>query len=48
MTRLADSCFPNCHPAGAHVGGFQSSGTVALALALLCLFILGAMAVKGK
>jgi len=45
---LADSCFPNCHPAGQTVNPMQASGNVALALGLLCLLALVVMKVRGK
>jgi hypothetical protein len=44
----ATSCFPNCHPTGQHVGGFQASGDIALAAAIVCALILLFMTVKGK
>jgi len=47
VTWLADSCFPNCHPVGQHVNGFQASGDMALAAAIVCLLILAVMAIKG-
>ena len=45
---LADSCFPNCQPAGGHVNTFQASGNIALAAAFVCIIALIVMTVKGK
>jgi flagellar biogenesis protein FliO len=45
---LATSCFPNCHPAGQQIGGFQASGDLALAAAIVCVLILVVMKVRGK
>jgi flagellar biogenesis protein FliO len=47
-TILATSCFPNCHPAGQQVSGFQASGNLALAAAIVCLLLLVVMKVRGK
>jgi len=45
---LADSCFPNCHPVGQTASPLQNSGNIALALAILCLCVLGVMKIRGK